>query len=54
MRMALPDSTEKLWKGFDAKVRNQIRMGEKHELTSCWGGVELLDEFDFWFNIATP
>lgn len=45
MRMALPDNADKLWKGFDAKVRNQIRKGEKHELTASWGGIERLDDF---------
>ncbi len=45
MRMPLPESPEQLWKRFDAKVRNQIRKGEKHELSVQWGGRELLDDF---------
>lgn len=45
MRLALPDSTEKLWKGFDSKVRNQVRKGEKHHSVIQWGGEDLLDPF---------
>ena len=45
MRLALPDTPETLWKGFDTKVRNQIRKGEKSGLTVAWGGEELLSPF---------
>jgi FemAB-related protein (PEP-CTERM system-associated) len=45
MRMSLPDTAEKLWKGFDTKVRNQVRKGEKSNLTASWGGLELFDPF---------
>jgi serine/alanine adding enzyme len=45
MRLDLPDTTEKLWKGFDAKVRNQVRKGEKNLLEVSWGGVDLLEPF---------
>jgi FemAB-related protein (PEP-CTERM system-associated) len=45
MRMPLPDTTDKLWKEFDTKVRNQVRKGEKSDLTVTWGGAELLDPF---------
>ena len=45
MRMALPKSAELLWKSYDAKVRNQVRKGEKHELEVVWGGENLLDDF---------
>lgn len=45
MRLALPDASEKLWKDFDPKVRNQIRKGEKLGLSVHWGGCELLGEF---------
>jgi serine/alanine adding enzyme len=45
MRMPLPKNADQLWKGFDAKVRNQVRKGEKHELDVAWGGLELLDGF---------
>ena len=31
--------------GFDAKVRNQIRKGQKNGLSAQWGGEELLPEF---------
>ena len=45
MRLVLPTSTEALWKGFDAKVRNQVRKAEKHDLRVTWGGDELLEPF---------
>jgi FemAB-related protein (PEP-CTERM system-associated) len=45
MRLALPTSVETLWNGFDPKVRNQIRKGQKHEMTVLWGGEELMPEF---------
>jgi FemAB-related protein (PEP-CTERM system-associated) len=45
MRLALPASGELLWKGFDPKVRNQIRKGEKGAFAVAWGGAELLAPF---------
>lgn len=45
MRMPLPATGEQLWKGFDPKVRNQVRKGEKGAFTVAWGGAELLDGF---------
>jgi serine/alanine adding enzyme len=45
MRMTLPATVELLWKGFDSKLRNQIRKGEKGLFTQHWGGLELLDAF---------
>ena len=36
---------EALWKGFDAKVRNQVRKAEKSGIVPADGGAELLDEF---------
>jgi FemAB-related protein (PEP-CTERM system-associated) len=45
MRLELPDFPGPLWEGLPAKVRNQVRKGEKSGLTGHWGGVELLDEF---------
>ena len=45
MRLALPSASERLWKDFDPKVRNQIRKGEKAGLTVHWGSRELLGEF---------
>jgi FemAB-related protein (PEP-CTERM system-associated) len=45
MRLPLPDTTEALWAGFDPKVRNQVRKGERHGFAVAWGGAELLDGF---------
>jgi FemAB-related protein (PEP-CTERM system-associated) len=45
MRRPLPSTAEALWKALDAKVRNQIRKGEKHAFTVTWGGQELLAAF---------
>ena len=45
MRLALPVDAGKLWEGFDPKVRNQIRKGQKHEMALAWGGEEILPEF---------
>jgi FemAB-related protein (PEP-CTERM system-associated) len=45
MRLDLPASAEALWKGLDAKVRNQVNKGRKHGLEVAWGGAELLPEF---------
>jgi len=45
MRLALPSSSEKLWKGFTPKVRNQIRKATNHGLSVHWGGAELLGGF---------
>ncbi len=45
MRLDLPDSADKLWKGLDSKVRNQVRKGQKSDLTVHWGGRGLLAEF---------
>ncbi len=45
MVMSLPGDEEALWKGMDAKVRNQVRKGDKSELTLRWGRGELLDDF---------
>ncbi len=45
MRMELPGTSEALWKGFDPKVRNQIRKGEKNGFRISWGGEESLEAF---------
>jgi FemAB-related protein (PEP-CTERM system-associated) len=45
MRLELPASSEQLWSGLSAKVRNQVRKGERNELGVSWGGRELLDDF---------
>ncbi|CAN5367880.1 FemAB family PEP-CTERM system-associated protein [soil metagenome] len=45
MRLALPHTVDQLWKGFDTKVRNQVRKGEKNDLSITWGGLDQLDAF---------
>lgn len=45
MRLALPATIDALWRGFDPKVRNQIRKGEKSHFAVAWGGLDLLDPF---------
>ena len=45
MHLGLDADPEKLWKGFDAKVRNQVRKAEKSNIVPADGGAELLDEF---------
>ena len=45
MRKALPDTKERLWKGFHTKVRNQIRKGEKNGFRITWGREEELEPF---------
>jgi FemAB-related protein (PEP-CTERM system-associated) len=45
MRLALPQTPEQLWKGFDPKVRNQIRKAEKQNFVVQWGAVEQLEPF---------
>ncbi|UCG61166.1 MAG: FemAB family PEP-CTERM system-associated protein [Candidatus Zixiibacteriota bacterium] len=36
---------DKIWKGFDAKLRNQVRKADKSGLTTEYAGVEKLDLF---------
>ncbi|HTK74006.1 MAG TPA: FemAB family XrtA/PEP-CTERM system-associated protein [Gemmataceae bacterium] len=45
MRLDLPATAGTLWDELDAKVRNQVRKGQKCGLAVQWGGAELLDEF---------
>lgn len=45
MRLDLPPTADALWKGFDPKVRNQVRKGEKPGFGVAWGGEELLPGF---------
>jgi FemAB-related protein (PEP-CTERM system-associated) len=45
MRLPLPRTEAQLWKGFDPKVRNQVRKGEKPGFIVAWGGAELLPAF---------
>lgn len=50
MRLELPATTEELWDGLSAKVRNQIRKGQRCGLTVAWGGEELIPEFHAVFS----
>lgn len=45
MRLPLPASPDELWMSIGPKVRNQVRKAEKEEVTTHWGGAELLREF---------
>jgi FemAB-related protein (PEP-CTERM system-associated) len=45
MILGLESSVEAQWKGFNAKLRNQIRKPEKSGLEPQLGGTELLDGF---------
>ncbi len=45
MRLALPGTSEELWKRFDPKVRNQIRKGEKQNFEVIWGCGEVLADY---------
>jgi FemAB-related protein (PEP-CTERM system-associated) len=45
MRLPLADTPERLWKGFDSKLRNAIRKGEKGSFAVAWGGLDGLDDF---------
>lgn len=45
MRLPLPATADDLWKQLSPKVRNQIRKGQKGNLSVAWGGRALLHEF---------
>ncbi len=45
MILRLPNSEEALAKQLGAKLRSQIRRGEREKLELVWGGAELLPEF---------
>lgn len=45
MRLPLPSCPDQLWKKYDAKVRNQVRKGEKNNFAVAWGSFDLLDAF---------
>lgn len=45
MRLSLPQSADELWTAFSAKVRNQIRKGEKSDLQVDFGRHDKLNEF---------
>lgn len=44
-RLPLPTDEDALWKGLDAKVRNQVRKGQKQEFFVHFGREELLPDF---------
>jgi len=45
MRLALPNTADALMAAFPAKLRSQIRKGEKNGLTVAWGSEERLADF---------
>lgn len=45
MILPLAADVDAQWRGFNAKLRNQIRKGEKSDLTCITGQEELLDDF---------
>jgi FemAB-related protein (PEP-CTERM system-associated) len=45
MVLPLADSAEREWERLDRKVRNQVRKGEKSDLSIASGGAELLGDF---------
>ena len=45
MVLDLPDSEDALWKAVNAKVRNQIRKGDKSDLSIRWGREDVLCDF---------
>lgn len=45
MHLTLPGTGEALWTQLSAKVRNQVRKGQRGNLNTFWGRGELLPEF---------
>jgi len=45
MVLELPGDPDALWDSYNAKVRNQVRKGDKAGLSICFGGSELLEGF---------
>jgi len=45
LRLPLPPAPEALWKALDAKVRNQVRKGQRENLKVDQGATELLPDF---------
>ena len=45
MEMELPGEPDALWSMYSAKVRNQVRKGDKAGLSISYGGADLLDDF---------
>jgi FemAB-related protein (PEP-CTERM system-associated) len=59
MTMDLDADPEKLWQGFSAHHRKNVRRAQKNELDVCIGGIELLDPFYrvlelSWRSLGTP
>lgn len=44
-RLELEDNPERIWGGFNAKLRNQIRKAQRSDLTASWHGLEGLPDF---------
>ena len=45
MVLDLPVDSDTLWSNLKAKVRNQIRKGDKFDLSMHWGGLDIVDDF---------
>jgi serine/alanine adding enzyme len=45
MRLPLASDPDRQWEALDRKVRNQVRKGEKSQLSVEHGGIELVDDF---------
>ncbi len=45
LRMRLPATADRLWTGYDPKVRNQVRKGERHGLEVVWGHKDQVEAF---------
>ena len=45
MVLDLPGECDNLWSRYSAKVRNQVRKGDKAGLSIRFGGHELLEDF---------
>ena len=45
MRLPLASDPERQWEALDRKVRNQVRKGEKSQLSVTHGGAEMVDDF---------
>ena len=45
MHLSLTEDPDELWRGFKAKVRNQVRKAEKSGMVAITGGLDLLDDF---------
>jgi FemAB-related protein (PEP-CTERM system-associated) len=50
MRLDLPATPGQLWDRLSAKVRNQVRKGQKGDLKVSWGGLDLLADFHDVFS----